>query len=468
MDLTTMLDQMCLDELSNADIKAIGKARGFNAAETASRSQLAAVLLSSIGVESAMQELSTRETACLHLLYQINKPVGVDFFERVYGSAYSNKRTYRSMHTFTQAYQSTFKSIRNKLIRKGLLLAAEDRSSKKATILERTKCSFPDVFSSYLPPLVPETLTYEGPKGENRGELVWRNLIKQLFSQTTHENEVRPQIVNGQILIGEYPFCEDILIWWSKRAWTQSLEMHRRFEEEYSLNPVDVIPFLLNGLAPNTWASTLQLLPAYEVFCHNIEAPDLPIILKQGWKWGLLDRLKVDDRIFYRLLDRQIYHTGQETDPALFLKVTPEAESVIVDLDTVPFSILSLLNKFAVFSLEGHQLKAAPGFVDLGRVFPDIRHHPLIAWLSDHIDGFKHIFAAAEQNWGKTFLHHHLLVAQVQDLSLRVEIEKALGDKALCLSETFIAFPQDCLSKVENIVSKTGFVIKTRTATAEK
>ena len=468
MDLTTMLDQMCLDELSDADIKAIGKARGFNATETASRSQLAAVLLSNIGVKSAMQKLSTREAACLHLLHQINEPVRVDFFERVYGSAHTENYSYRSTRTFTQAYQSTFKSIRKQLIRKGLLLAAEDRGSKESTILERIKCSFPEIFAPYLPPLVPETLTSEGTKGENRSEWVWRNLVKQVFSQTTHEGEVRAQIIDGQIRIGDHPLCEKVLIWWSKRTWAQNLDIHRSFEEPYSVNPVDAIPFMLSSLPPNAWASTLQLLKIYEVFCHQIKAPDLPIILKQGWKWGLLDRLKVDDRVYYRLSDRQTYHVGQETDPATFLKVTPEADSMMVDLNTIPFSILNILNRIAVFSLAGHQLKAAPSFYDLGMIFPNIRHHPLISWLSQNIDDFKKMFEAAEQNWGKTLLHDHLLVAEVRDLNLRVQIEKALGEKALRLSESFIAFPQDSLGKIENIVSKTGFVIKTRTATSEK
>ena len=98
-----MLNQMCHEVLSNADVNAIRKARGFTQTETNSRSQFESFYLSSIGLKAAMSTLTTEEAACLHLLSYQSKEVNIAFFDRVYGSAENNRYYYR---TFTQRYKN--------------------------------------------------------------------------------------------------------------------------------------------------------------------------------------------------------------------------------------------------------------------------------------------------------------------------------------------------------------------------
>ena len=55
MDPNQMLHQMCHDILSDADVKAIGKARGFSSKETSTRALLENFFLTPIGVREALE-----------------------------------------------------------------------------------------------------------------------------------------------------------------------------------------------------------------------------------------------------------------------------------------------------------------------------------------------------------------------------------------------------------------------------
>jgi hypothetical protein len=59
MNTTTLLHQMCHTDLSQADVNAIGKNRGFSRREIASRTALESIYLSPVGVEKAMATLTT-------------------------------------------------------------------------------------------------------------------------------------------------------------------------------------------------------------------------------------------------------------------------------------------------------------------------------------------------------------------------------------------------------------------------
>ncbi|MCD4841292.1 MAG: hypothetical protein K8R08_04690 [Methanosarcinales archaeon] len=54
-------------------------------------------------------------------------------------------------------------------------------------------------------------------------------------------------------------------------------------------------------------------------------------------------------------------------------------------------------------------------------------------------------------------------MARVKNLSLKIAIQKAFADsgKVILLSNDFIAFPNDLTKKMEALVNKSGYVIKT-------
>jgi hypothetical protein len=170
MELSYMLNQMCHEVLSNADVNAIRKARGFTKTETDNRSQFESFYLSSIGLEAAMRELSIAEIACLHLLNHKNEEVDLTFFARLYGSRD------RYHDTFNQQYQDTFRDVKQNLLRRGLLVMAELRTRADNTKMERWRFRFPHEFVPYLPLLIPEPHTFEIP-GDDRSTQVQRDKV---------------------------------------------------------------------------------------------------------------------------------------------------------------------------------------------------------------------------------------------------------------------------------------------------
>jgi hypothetical protein len=454
---------MCLDELSNADIKAIRKARGFTKNETASRAQLAAIFLSSIGVEKAMGTLSPKEIACLHLLKEIEQQiVDITFFERVYGSAYDSFDTHHYVdYTFNQAYKETYQAVKKKLIRKGLLLAAESRSSSGATILERTEFHFPSAFVPYLPPLVQEKERSDEP-GQAKTKEIWRKKIYEVFKKQSIKDSYRVYLQKGYLKIGEYPFSIEALKWWCQNIWASEIDISM-VRQSLSMHPVQALLFILDSLEPGEWLSAAQMEEVFTVLSYKSGAPELALVCEKGWRWGELEKLSSQSGVFFRRINMEAYCQPAVEDPGAFFEVSSKGGAVIINLDTIPFEFLEALNQVARLGITGQQLIARPTQTNLGQVFPYIRGHLLIDWLTARIPGFAQVFEAAREQWGKTILHENLLIARVKDLSLRVQIEQKLGDNVMLLSEDTIAFPHDSLTAVTQVLQKGGFVIKTKT-----
>ncbi|MEZ4513239.1 MAG: hypothetical protein R3C62_15335 [Chloroflexota bacterium] len=58
-------------------------------------------------------------------------------------------------------------------------------------------------------------------------------------------------------------------------------------------------------------------------------------------------------------------------------------------------------------------------------------------------------------------MHNNLLIAHVKDLPLRVKIEQTLdSSEFIALSDEYIAFSPQALTKVKRIVTQMGLVIK--------
>jgi hypothetical protein len=146
-----------------------------------------------------------------------------------------------------------------------------------------------------------------------------------------------------------------------------------------------------------------------------------------------------------------------------YLEAAADDSSVTVDLDTVPYESLEQLAAVSHFQpARGTRpaLLAVPDLVKLGRASDAALEQPLIAWLQTNSGVFREAIETLRQRRGKTILHENLPIARVGDLSLKVAIEKALGERLVSLSEDFIAFPWDSLADVRRVVTKSGHVIK--------
>lgn len=464
MKLSYMLNQMCHEAFSNADVNAIRKARGFTKTETDSRSQFESLYLSSIGLETAMSALTAEEVACLHLLNRKSREFDVTFFERVYGSANCGERYYDG--TFTQRYKDTFNAVRQNLVRRGLLVMAELRTHSDNSKMERWRFRFPPAFAPFLPPLIPEPRYFDTP-GDDRSTEIQRAKVSEALGPPPTKPLRQEGFIcvasRGDLTLGQQPFSVKRLTEWQHSAWASALNVTLPNDGGQSLPPAEAVRTILDTLAPHEWASVDRLATAYDVFCYGVKAQSLAKVCQHGWQWGGLVRCTEGDKVRYRLPEVP-QSTNEPVEPEGYLTPVPQGDAVQVDLQTIPFDALETLNILAYLEVDRTQLVATPSRVKLGRVAPEVRESPLGVWLSTRIPAFCQVFELTAKNWGKTILHTDLLVAHVKDLSLRVQLERRLGEDLVLLSDEFVAFPTAARRDVEKVIQKGGFVVKTMRA----
>jgi len=470
---------MCA-ELSDADLNAIRKARGFpshrppgqvSPSETASRTSFASFFVSSIGVAEAMQSLSADEATTLHLLRQTGE-VDIAFFERLYSSAAQSGRHYYG--TYTQQYKPTFDTVKKNLVRRGLLIMAEVKLRGDAVQMERWRFALPPEFVPYLPPLLPCISNNE--PGETSDYTIRKKLLQLIGGGPALPNDrAQIQIKDGTIWLDDQPFSAARLQDWQRGAWWSSLKILKPAIPA-SLSLTEAVISLLASLAPHEWVRPESLDPALKIYCYGStpRAAVLPAekILHRGWELGLFSRLKMESTSLYRLAPDLTPADSNAPLPASswrrcdtsvpWLAPNSKTDSVKIDLGRIPLHQLELLNILTHLTVEKNAIvQATPSLIKLGRATPQQRNSPLSLWLAENVPAFGKALASVNEKWGKTILHENLLIARVRDLNLRVQLERELEQNLIVLNDHFIAFPSESRSDVEKILKKTGFVAKT-------
>ncbi len=455
-----MLDQMCHTVLSTADINAIRKARGFNANEADTRSTFENFFISSIGLKKVMASLQPEEVCGLHLLAQQKEEVDLTFFERVYDNAEESRFFYSP--TFTQRYKDTFEHVKRSLVRKGILVMAEARTRAESTIMERWRFRFPSQFIEFLPPIIASPHHSNNP-GVSKAEVARLKLLEVVDGRSNaakkHDSQFFLRVEHGSLRMGDHAFHAGDLAAWQQSAWQAAIS-DVISASPVSISLVDAAMKILATLDEQEWAEPEQLAPALRVFCYGAKTPDAEKICQEGWKWGCLERLAEGHKSYFRLVDRRAAEPASAPDPSTFLNIHPKNGKVILNLHLIPLEALEQINRLAHLEVVKDQLAAAPDPVKLGRASPEARRSPLAEWLASHSPTFQQALDAIQEQWGKTILHHNLLVARVRDLSLRVQLERDLGDHLVVLSAEFVAFPRGWRAEVEKTLKKAGFVIK--------
>jgi hypothetical protein len=228
--------------------------------------------------------------------------------------------------------------------------------------------------------------------------------------------------------------------------------------------PVETVIYCLSQLAGDAWVRADQLAAPLRIFL-NREA-DSEAICQAGWRWGALARREENGLVTYRLAfehpDRDV---SCPPDDYLHRSEEEDGEPLWVDLARVPYADLAFLDSIADFRVregEGAALLAIPNAVKMGRRMEAVQDHALTPWLREHVPDFRETLARVEARWGRHIVHENLLVAQVNDLGLKVQLERAFEDvkDVVFLSDNVLAFAQDRLREVERMVNGTGNVIK--------
>jgi hypothetical protein len=451
---TEMLHQMCHEVLAEADVKAICKNRGLPNQAASSRPMLETLFLSDTGVAVAMRTLDRTEIALLHLLRSQDKPVDVAFFSRL------NPRQSEGRYgTFSQRFQEVFSRVKDRLVRRGiLLLALGPESLTKKTKMERWQFALPVQMARHLPPLLESAKPLKG-EGDWRRDVAREKLKMAVGEGADRESKKdRVEIVNGELRWGGQPFRADRVVQWQKLRWQAETDpaKHQKEANPYTLPPAEAVLRLLAGLDADLWSDTDALAVPLEIFCGS--PVDARSVCESGWRWGLLARQEAENRTWYRLAPPS---AAADTPPDRYLAV--RGEGLTVDLDAVPFEALETLVLLSdQRPVPGGQplLLVTPNLVKLGRTADTATALPMADWLQKHSRAFHQVFETVRQRRGKTILHENLLVARVGDLSLKVALEKALGRRIVPLGEEFLAFPNEALAEVKRLVTQRGHVVK--------
>lgn len=455
MDTAVMVQRFCHEVLSDADLKAIGKARGFTGKELASRSVLAGLFLGPVGLERALASLNPTEVALLHCLHLHRDPVDISFFTRLYPVP-PPTLYYR---TFTQQYGDLFKQVRHSLVRKGVLLMAETTQffpDRTLTQMERWRFRFPQEFQPFLPPLLPQAVPLPGPGEVNHDGV--RAKLRELVASTPAATGATQQdgwrVADGSLYLGHEPYRADGLRAWQHRLWQAAVSQvaGAPFGEPLST----ALDYIFSQLPPGGWARPQDLTPLLTVFLGTALEGHIPCIA--GWQCGLLARRQIETDWCYRPAPED--SAGPPVDPAAYLSPSG-ADALVVHLDRVPSQALEELAGLAWLEAQRGKLVARAHVATLGNASATLRQGPLAIWLQQHGPGFGHAFQTVAARWGKCLLHENLLVARVRDMSLRIHLERALpADQVLSLPNGFLAFPCGLLPQVKTLLSQADHVLK--------
>ena len=327
MDKTEMVDKMCHLELTAVDIKALCKSRGFTSREANSRNLLEGFFLSETGVANAIGGLTIDEVVLIHLMKLTSATVDAAFFDRIYGTENSHKWRFG---TFNQKYKDIFKQVKISLVRRGVILFAEEHETwGKNTKLERLRFRFPEEFYPFLPFPFGPARSIPGPGKFN--QTVIKDKLMEILNCHTSVSEAngakhRLSIKDGELRMGGKEFRAKYLVKWQRSIWDLALkEESNKKVGQSSVPPTKAAAYAFSLLSPGEWILPDELTSFLKIFCYGIDPPDPRKICNAGWKQGCLARQTLAGKTYYALPED---HTdvGDQMDPGRFLKKTIEAK----------------------------------------------------------------------------------------------------------------------------------------------
>lgn len=457
------------DGLTEAEVKAIAKNRGFPTSSGSLRSSVKNLFLSSVGIDQVLASLAADELTTLRLLTEQDAEtyeIGIDFFERLYHEPGFDFRNV-FMLTYNQRYGSTLKAVRERLIKKGVLIFYAPYEAGSSRI-ERWRFMVPPCVVERLPPYIkPVRLEPTSAEETNLQPLTIKLLelcgVKQK-DPMAEEKLYSLKMKNGVIYCGQHPLDEGLLYDWQINNWARSLSMKIVSQASLPAHPIEMILNALIPLSPKDWFSPRQFNPLMKVALFGFETPGIETILDTAWQWGLLARTVRENQVYYRT--NFIYNKNGPTyrtalvDPSQF--IFQKNERTWVDLEHAPAAAVAILNRIASFELQNKRLYFTPHPNNMVNGFPKITNDPFLVWIVTELPEFRTLYDHIRQKWGKTVVHQNLLYARVTSYALMVQIERAFqpGTEYVRLSDEWIAFPKLLLPEIEKLVNKHQFVVK--------
>ena len=462
------------NRLAKADLKALARSRGFSEEHVAAPELVEHAFLSDLGVEKALATLEPVEILLLNHLVCIGEEVGIEIFERIYGPDGKEEREELRWQSFSERYKPVLQRVQSSLVRKGVLVVAEEKDTfSKQALLERLRFLFPVGFAPFLPlPFRPIRLERD-TAGDYRGDFLRGKLQEVLQAQEAaagrKDKAARLGIEDGELVLGGKPFSAKRLSKWQADEWEAACPAGSKKGPLPFLSLVGCTLYALTRLGEDEAAAPVDLVPFWKLAYPGAKLPDAGSFFEAGWQRGCLEMVSAAGKTLYRLPRSSTSLPRASTGSTEAAAARPEeyldtrdSSAVVIDLEKVPLIALEQIAGIARLEARGGRLLAHPSFLKLSRASDEARRDPLLSWLQEHHKGFGGVLQAISGRKGKTFVHEGLLIARIKDLGLKLTIEKKLSDRGriVTLSDELIAFPRDALGDVLPLVKKAGYVIK--------
>ena len=462
MNTPEMLKNMCLLELSQADIKAIVRSRGFESDIAASPALLQHVFLAPQGVREALGSLAEKELLGLHLLNHGAEEVGLEFFQTIYPDSVSKDQ----WGTHTARFKGLLQQVKASLVRRGVLVFSTlPEGYEQRSISERMRFCFPEEFGPCLPaPFHPRRLAADAVR-EHRTNVRQEKLAEILdlesapVSKSDGTEQVRWRLDDGKLLFGGHPFSAERFRAWPAARLAAAFPGGGK-DKKNAFRPVPLLLYALSRLHDDEWLAPDDVAPLWRLALPGAKTPEPRVICEAGFEGGLLEKAEQDGTLFYRW--RGLVETGTGAAPENFVDARNPAE-IRIGLDRVTLEALQQLGEVARFRVEEGRLRAAPSLLRMSHATAATLASPVIRWLCEHHAAFRTVAGKIEQRRGSLIVHHNLFVAKVNDPALKVRLEKEFEapGQLVALSDGHVAFPSDLLPRVQTWMKKSGHVIKT-------
>jgi hypothetical protein len=455
-----MLSAMCQRELAQADLKAIGRSRGFDAETTASRVLLQHAFLSEQGLSGAMASLTETEILGLHLLHHRGEAVELEYFQRIYPDSAAKDRYV----TYTARFKGVLQKVKANLVRRGLLLFHTlPQGIQNESVSERMRFLFPEEFAPFLPAPFPPRSLGAAVTREHRKEVTQPKLMEilKLGHARTSDSKGREDecwsLTDGELLFGGKPFSLERFRAWPVRRLAAGFPGVK--EQVDAFRPVPMLLYALSRLGEDEWAAPDDLLPFWKLGLPGGRTPEPRAVCDAGFECGLLEAAVQDGTRLFRW--RGLVDTASGTPPEHFLAVE-NSEEIRIDLERVPLEALARLSQVSHLRVVEGRLRAAPSHLKISHTPAATLESEVFRWLRQNHTGFRTAVENIEEKRGKLIVHENLLVAKVNDPALQVTIERefAAPGQLVELARGFVAFPTGLLPRVQAWMRKSGHVIR--------
>jgi hypothetical protein len=460
MTKETMLKEMFL-ELGQADLKAIGRSRGFDPQTIASPQLMQHVFLSEQGVAGALASLSEAEFLGLHVLNCIQDEVDVGFFRKMYPDSAPRNSFYGS---YTERFQGLFQQVKTQLIRRGVLLFGTLTANEgRGAVLERRRFRFPEVFASLLQaPFKASKLSMDAAPQYLRKLL--RQKVAEILTGPTASSaaaageEGRWRLAEGELLFGGQPFRAERLEAWRARRFEVAVGYANKALPK-ALLPVPLLLYALSRLRQDEWLAPGEILPLWKMVVAGAKAPEPQAVCEAGFQWACLEKAEQEGASYYRLPRQADAEAASPPEACLDVR---DAARVRICLEHTPLAALARLGEISRFEAAGGELWAVPNLLKISHAPDKALVDPVVCWLREHHPAFRSTMETVEERRDKVIVHENLLVARVNDLGLKVRLEKRFGGpgQLVALAAEFVAFPKGLLPELQSWMKKSGHVIK--------